>query len=109
VGEVTVRQMLGFVGLPAGSVLDPDDLELLLEYYPNLRPLPLPAIGYTSATDLITIIDRADVRTTLQLRQFARQHGITFGRYVAPGGQPDFYVTDDEAGQLLAHLDTPAM
>ncbi len=104
VGSITVRQMLGRMGKTPGEVVDRDELEILLEYYPDLRPMPLPKTGYVSATDLVTMVGRSDVRTIPQLRWFARRHGMLFGRFIAEGGQPDFYATDAQANQLLTLL-----
>jgi hypothetical protein len=99
---VTLRQILTAVGSNPHEELNLDELGAIVGLYPEIKPVPLPAKGFTSARQ---VADRANGYVRIfSLLPFARVNGFHLHRFTAQDGKVGFYFYDHEVDRLVELL-----
>lgn len=100
----TVRSMLVQVGSSPSAKVKKEEVEVLLEFYPDLKYVPrLPESGFVRAADAIKRL-RFPVRL-LSFMQRARREGIMLHRFVDPTDKIDFYLKDEDVEEFLQFIE----
>lgn len=106
VNLATLKNILFNVGSSPHNDIKKEELNTILELFPDLYAMNLPDTGFTLARNVAQMTQR-HVRI-LAVIPFARRHDITPFRFRGPDGKIAFYFADEDLPRLLELLNDPA-
>jgi len=106
ISPVALKGIYASVGLRLDTELDATDIEYIFFEYPLLKPQQLPEGVQLTAVDSLLALPGMPAITEQRLRHIAGGQNVRFQKFTDQEGTTKFYVTDDEALLLHAHLKT---
>lgn len=79
------------------------DLRALWEVQPMLKPEPLPEEGFVHITEVMSQLNRSDLRE-FGVRQLAARHKLPARRFITSDDRVGFYFAVDDIPDIIAHL-----